>query len=117
MARPKATVVPGSVLIPSGDYERVVALMDELAFRGPSQEALMMRVAKAAGFTEVMTAIKRRRIYTKKMQAAGASAPAQPREPRPKGKGRRARKPATPPPQPANDGVLSIVDAGTPANE
>jgi hypothetical protein len=56
-------------------YAAMCRVMDELAFRGPAEEALVMRIAKAGNVTEVMTAIKRRRIYGKKMAGKVARVP------------------------------------------
>lgn len=54
-------------------YNELINLLDELAFRGKMQEALVVRIANKAGFTEVLERIKRRRLYTKRM---GVGAPA-----------------------------------------
>lgn len=58
-------------------YQHAKDVMQELAFRGPKEEALVMRIAKACDFTEVMTQIKKLRIYAKKQGLVRA----------PKGKG------------------------------
>lgn len=50
-------------------YTQLCDVMNELAFRGPKEEALMMRVAKAGNIAKVMAEIKRRRIYLKKHTA------------------------------------------------
>jgi|SRR6516162_8903047 hypothetical protein len=54
------------VTIDAATYNDAQAVMRELAFRGAKEEALVMRIAKVCGFTEVMAEIKRLRLYIKK---------------------------------------------------
>jgi len=74
----------GQLLISADSLRKLTDLMDELAFRGPMQEALIMRVANCGGFNEVITRIKRRRLYSKKMRDGASdsdesSAPSSPK--------------------------------------
>jgi hypothetical protein len=50
------------VSIPFATYANMCDVMDELACRGPQEEALMLRVAKAGDIDEVMDKIKCRRV-------------------------------------------------------
>lgn len=90
----------GGIVLTQEAYAKLTDLMDELAFRGPMQEALIMRVANAGGFSDVITRIKRRRLYTKKMQggtpAGDEGQGGQPRKPRGKKKGSKSRRPLNP---------------------
>jgi hypothetical protein len=45
----------------------MVETMIELAFRGPKEEALVKRIAKAGNITEVVTHINRMQKHVKKM--------------------------------------------------
>lgn len=85
----------------TAQYRAMVAVMDELSFRGPMQEALVMRIANAGGISEVITTIKRRRLYSKKMRdgaQAVADVPGVPVPPkRAKKKATRKARPTTPP--------------------
>lgn len=72
-------------------YRALMDTLDELAFRGASEESLVKRIAKAAGFTEVITAIERRRKYAKKQGLVRPAKPKAEGQPKPK----RKRKPRT----------------------
>lgn len=72
------------VTIDAATYHKLSNLLDELAFRGPKEEAIVMRIAKAAGFNEVMTRIKKLRIYAKKQGLV--------RAPKPKADGKAPKK-------------------------
>lgn len=92
MRKAKKSDDAAPVAIPFATYMHLVNVMDELAFRGPKEEALMMRVAKAGDINEVMTLIKRRRIYGKKM-SAGRDGDSPELEPGTQKKQRNPRKP------------------------
>ncbi len=92
----------GGLALSGGTYTKLTDLMDELAFRGPMQEALVMRIANCGGFDDVITRIKRRRLYSKKMLAGAPAVDAveglSAARPRGKKKGKRPTrrtKPAT----------------------
>ena len=47
-------------------YDRMVETMRELAFRGPKEEGIVLRIAKSGGITEAVKGIVRLRLYAKK---------------------------------------------------
>jgi len=55
-----------AVNISRDNYDAMVSTMLELAFRGPEEEAVIMRAAKAGDITPVTKEISRRRMYAKK---------------------------------------------------
>ena len=68
MGTKKPATTTDGVVIPLEAYQHGIAVMDELAFRGPHEEGLVMRIAKAFGMKDAMKTIIRRRMYLKKHQ-------------------------------------------------
>ena len=95
--------IANGVHISLEDYTNLVKTMDELAFRGPKEESLMVRVANAGGFSEVLSLIKKRRQYAKNLLAASGNSNAgdveQPagnsKRKATKGKGKGKKRPTT----------------------
>jgi len=86
-----------SLVLSADNLRKLTDLMDELAFRGPMQEALIMRVANCGGFDDVITRIKRRRLYKKRMSDGAAAFDERESEstskPRGKKKGKKSARP------------------------
>lgn len=92
MRKKKETADATGFTIAADDYEGMVATMKELAARNSNNEAIVMRIAKAGGITEVVKHLIWLRNYMKKHQKPQRAQSESNGLPKPRRKGTSKRK-------------------------